>query len=477
MTAACSSGSGSGPGAGSSSTTSPVPVAAARFEPAACPADVSDVAAVRCGHLVVPERRDRRTSGVVRLFVTILPSRGPAREPVLVLQGGPGVTPDLATFVDHPLRDGHEVVILDQRGTGRSRPTLACPELSRANYETLGADADAPRTRARIVTAARACHDRLRNAGIDLAAYNTAENANDVADLRRALRIESWDLVGNSYGSRLAFTVVRDHPEGVRALGISGAYPPDKNTFDDIGDATADAFDALFASRAGLKAKFVELLGRLERSPVRVTASLADGSPLDVLFDGENLVTFIREGLYQSELIPLLPVIIERLWRGEGFDAVAAIVAEEAPAEIDAANFSFGLFYSVQCQEDFASRDPETERAALGRYPSLGIVTSFGYPHAEICEIWDLAPQPSSIRRPVESDVPVAMFTGALDPATPPEWTRSAAANLAHGYHFILPGYGHDTTALPCPRAARNAFFADPTRSPDTSCLHAPPTE
>lgn len=474
--AACSSGSSrpSGP-----SPSSQPRQFAPRFVAIACPGEVATVTGIRCGQLVVPEQRRESNARVIRLFVTRLPSRtrGTSLSPVLVLQGGPGDTPDLASFVDHPLRDGHEVVILDQRGTGRSEPSLACPELARATYDSLGEDPDRASTSAGIVRAARACHDRLVEQGIDLAAYNTAENAHDVADLRRALGIEQWNLAGNSYGSRLALTVLRDHPEGVRAVALSGAYPPDQNTFTDIGDATADAFDRMFAAHGpALRATFVSLVRRLERSPVRATATTAAGRKLTILFDGDNLITLVRQAFYSTNTIASLPVLIDGLAGGDGFDAVAQIVAQQAPGEVDADQVSMGMFYSVECQEDFPRLDLRVARASATRYPSLAAVTPLGFPYRQICAIWDVGSQPDSTRRPVESDVPVAMFTGALDPATPPAWARAAATHLTRAYVFVLDGYGHDTTALACPRAARNAFFANPQRSPDMPCLHVVPT-
>jgi pimeloyl-ACP methyl ester carboxylesterase len=448
------------------------------FVAAACPHEISEVTGARCGRLIVPERRSDPAGRSVRLFVTRLPSRtkGAPLAPVLVLQGGPGDTPDLASFVDHPLRDGHEVVILDQRGTGRSQPSLACPEISAATYASLGVDFDQPSTSTAIVSAARACHDRLSRRGIDLAAYNTAENAADVADLRVALHIREWNLAGNSYGSRLALTVLRDHPQGIRALGLSGAYPPDTNTFTEIGDSTADALDRFFATRApALRAPFVALVRRLEQSPVRATATTASGRKLTMLFDGDNLMTLVRQALYSTNTIALLPALIDQLARGTSFQAVAQIVAQQAPGLVDPDRVSSGMFYSVQCQEDWPRFDVRAARAAAARYPSLAAVTPIAFPYKRICAAWDVGEQPDSIRRPVESDVPVVMFTGAMDPATPPAWARAAATHLSHAYVFVLDGYGHDATALACPRAARNAFFANPQVSPDVPCLHVPP--
>jgi pimeloyl-ACP methyl ester carboxylesterase len=456
-------------------TTSSRSPSTPEFVAAACPASVAAVPGIRCGRLIVPERRSKRTPRRVQLFVTRLPSRiQPAAEPVVVLQGGPGDTPDLASFVDHRLRDGHEVIILDQRGTGRSLPSLACPELSNESIAQLGKDPRAKASSVAFVNAARACRIRLVKAKVDLGAYNTRENAADVADLRRALHIAEWDLVGNSYGSRLALTVLRDHPQGVRALGLNGVYPPNENSLTDIARTTANAFDVLFAPHPGLREKFVALVRRLERQPVQATATL-NGAPLPILFDGDNVVTMVRAALYQTSLIPLLPVLIEQLAAGQGFAAVAQLVADEAPRTLGAANVSFGAYYSTECQEVIPRVDRAALRRATRRYPSLDAVTPLVLPYEEICKVWGVKEAPAATRAPVRSSVPVLMFTGQLDPITPPFWLARATRTLSHGYAFVLPGYGHDATTRSCPREVRNQFFADPNRRPDDPCLQQPP--
>ena len=61
-------------------------------------------------------------------------------------------------------------------------------------------------------TRPRACHDRLESQGVDLSAYNSAEIAADVEDLRLALGVERWNLYGWSYGTRIALTFPRTEP-------------------------------------------------------------------------------------------------------------------------------------------------------------------------------------------------------------------------------------------------------------------------
>jgi pimeloyl-ACP methyl ester carboxylesterase len=472
----CSSENDGARAGASPTTTTTAAVPAPTFASTACPAELPPAPAATCGFLTVAENRVHPTGRTIELFVTRLASRTSpvAAGPVLVLLGGPGDTPGLAGYVDNRLRDGRDVYILDQRGTGRSRPALTCPEISREDYRALGEDPDDPATIAARVDAARRCHDRLVARHVDLAAYNTAENATDVADLRRALHIRTWDLYGHSYGSRLALTVLRDHPEGIRAVMLTGTYPPNENRMTDLARTGADSLDKLLARTPGLKATFVALVERLERHPVRETATTADGRQVPILFDGDNLVSLLYQGLYETQLLPALPPLIEQLAQGKSFDVVAQLVGERAPALLDPENESLGMHYSVICQEDVATMDVEALRRDTRRYPSLDSVTVLHDGTREICKRWEVGRQPARAFAPVHSDVPVLMLTGELDPATSPAYVARAVRSLDHAYGFVLPGFGHYMNPYECPRIVRNSFFDHPDRRPTDACLAHP---
>ena len=118
------------------------------------------VVEVTCGVLTVEEdRRADANARALQIFVAILRARddSPGR-PIIYLAGGPGdsATADIAWWLDSSLRDRHDVILVDQRGTGHSRPSLNCPEFEES--------ADAARL--------SRCRDRLLAAGINLSAYN-----------------------------------------------------------------------------------------------------------------------------------------------------------------------------------------------------------------------------------------------------------------------------------------------------------------
>jgi pimeloyl-ACP methyl ester carboxylesterase len=209
-------------------TAAPVQRAEPRFESSACPAGVPTDPVITCGYLTVPEDRAKPKGRTIRLFVTKLASLSPtpAPDPVLLLTGGPGDTPDLEDNLGNPVRETRDLYVLDQRGGGRSEPSLACPEVNSADVTAFGLGSNDASVEGLYVDAARACRKRLTSQGIRPSAYNTAANAADVADLRTALGIKDWNLAGGSYGTRLALVVLRDHPTGVRSVALGGVYPP-----------------------------------------------------------------------------------------------------------------------------------------------------------------------------------------------------------------------------------------------------------
>jgi pimeloyl-ACP methyl ester carboxylesterase len=74
--------------------------------------------------------------------------------------------------------------------------------------------------------AIRACRDRLTTAGIDLAAYNSAESAADLEALRRALGYRQWNLFALSADGVLGLTYMRLFPGGIRSAVVDSGQSP-----------------------------------------------------------------------------------------------------------------------------------------------------------------------------------------------------------------------------------------------------------
>ena len=214
--------------AGSASAAEPERAANPQFLAGPCPQKPQPVPALanaRCGVLIVPENRSAGTERRIRLPVAILPATGadPLPDPVVYMEGGPGgaALPTAQLLLDMGLDRRREVIIMGQRGTLYAEPALLCPEIDDFNTgPRIGMGYDDPKTGEALAEAAGKCYRRLAGQGIDLGGFNTTENAADFADLRRALGIERWNVYGVSYGTDLALTYMRDHPEGIRSVTL-----------------------------------------------------------------------------------------------------------------------------------------------------------------------------------------------------------------------------------------------------------------
>ncbi len=283
------------------------------FEAADCPFSLpADETDVECGYLIVPENRSLPDSPTIELAVAIIYSPNPSPEPIIYLEGGPGGSALSAvdSWLTSILRENHDLILLDQRGTGYSSPTLDCPEINE-DYESEDA-------------ATEACRDRLLADGVDLTAYNSAENAADVNDLRLALGYEQVILYGISYGTRLALTVMRDFPEGLHSVVIDGVYPPNVNSREtevlDGYRALTVLFDTCAADAdcgsafPNLEDDFYATIEDLNANPTVVTDP-ESGEEFDLT--GDDLLSAVTQALYDSTLIPALPAALDAAAQGD----------------------------------------------------------------------------------------------------------------------------------------------------------------
>src|SRR5258708_28813619 len=129
--------------ASTTSTATPSPKAtSAHFEKGTCQfslhAGFADGQNVLCGFLVVPQDRNDPHSATIRLAVATFPTHSatPAPDPIVFLQGGPGgrAIQDFAPLVTSHQLDlasqfrNHDVISINQPGTGYSNPSLQGPE-------------------------------------------------------------------------------------------------------------------------------------------------------------------------------------------------------------------------------------------------------------------------------------------------------------------------------------------------------------
>lgn len=142
------------------------------------------------------------------------PGDGDDRDALLFLQGGPGGEsprptglPSPSGWLDRALQD-YRVILLDQRGTGRSTPIPAMADMSaqeQADY---------------------------------LALFRADAIVEDCEVLRTQLGIQQWSLLGQSFGGFCTLRYLSVHPDAIREAMFTGGVPPIAVPVDEIYAAT-----------------------------------------------------------------------------------------------------------------------------------------------------------------------------------------------------------------------------------------------
>jgi len=480
-----------------------------RFENADCPFTKPQSISVSCGYLVVPEVRPGLDTGgpaqtpsstaaaaaanqkTIRLAVAIFKSTAsnPPADPIVYLEGGPGSSP-LESYADNvdqyfgPFLAQRDLILVDQRGTGYSTPALNCPQFTQAEIDALPLNQTAAQSDAAANAAFQACHDQLVKDGDNLAAYNSAESAADFADLRQALGYKEWNLYGISYGTRLALTIERDHPEGLRSAVIDSVLPPNVDLIDTQPDNTARALNQLFdacaadstcnAAYPNLKTVFYDTATKLDAKPVTATITLPDvgisglaGRRMNELINGDGFISSIWQAMYVTSYLSDLPQVIYDASQGN----VAPISQIDSVFLTSEKDMSWGMYASVQCYEETPFASEPKLAADIQAHPELGGSQGSAQGPFDMCKDWNLPSAPALEDQPVKSSVPTLVLSNQFDPVTPPAWGQLAASTLSQGTFVLIPAAGHGSSLTEmCPRRLALSFFTDPSTPPDSSC-------
>ncbi|MFE9560590.1 alpha/beta hydrolase [Streptomyces sp. NPDC006487] len=465
----------------------PGPVAP-RFVPGACPEPpepVEALSAAKCGYLEVPENRSDPGSRTIKLAVARISagSPKPGADPVVFMAGGPGADTfdDIPFLVDSGLNKDRELIVMAQRGNLYDQPNLACPEVDRFNERAVGLGYDAPQAEQIMLKAVTDCRARIVADGVDLSAYNSTENAADFADLRGALDIPRWNVYGYSYGSNLALTYLRLHPEGIRAVAIDSVAPSQFVTLPWTWGSTAEGIHNIFeacAAQPACKDRYPDLPGmlteqvrKLEAHPLTLNVMPKDGGKtVRTVLDGGALLNLIVAFTPRPKD---MPAALEELSKG---NPERFAQARAAGSVQKAGDFAHGLTNSIACSE-WAPGHTESDVLKAGQktYPGWPDTVlaqppqlPFQYP---VCGIWNVPDRASVQRVSTVSSVPALVVSGTFDVKTGASWAKGVADNLSRSTAIQVPGIGHWVVPQsPCAQSVLASFFANPT-APETSCV------
>ena len=442
----------------------------------------------------VPKDRSNVDRGTYQLAAAVLisPNPRPAAEPLVYLAGGPGenaLTTLQFAFEDlfEPFLADRDVVIFDQRGAGFSEPDTACVEMRELAVDLLDEQLSIDETGALGVAAANACYDRLVAAGVEFDTLSTAESAQDVNAIMRSMSYESWNLLGISYGTRLAQTVMRDRPESVRAVILDSVVPIEDDLIAQTPGSFGRALEALFdgcAASATCVADFPELEAKLlaavdslndNPQPGTVANQLTLDS-YDSIASGLDLGEQVFLSLYSAQMIPMLPEMIALAERGQ----VDLVNLARGVALTNVGFLSEGMQLAIQCQEEvgFTSESAMAE-AAEPHSTVLSLLEGnapIGTEVLAICEHWGLGGADNIENEAVHSDIPTLVLAGEYDPVTPPSGGQQVAERLSNGTFLVARSSGHAALGSSgCAKESALAFLRAPEAPVDLSCASDDP--
>ncbi len=393
------------------------------FVEKACPADIASVGA-RCGSVRVPEDRAAPQGRAIDLNLIVLAATpGEPLPPIFDIDGGPGLpatkNAQFYSAMAPDYRRGRDIILIDQRGTGRSNG-LHCAELAApamAQRGMLPADAVG---RCRRDLASRA----------DLRHYGTDDAVADLDAVRGALGYEQIDIVALSYGTTVALRYMARFPQRVRAAVLMGVAPPTAMPPQHHATAGRRALDILFgdcAADARCRVAFPAPRRDLQRAVERLSND-PSALPRDVFLER------LRSLMYSPTGARRLPWIVSRAAAGDFQPFLTATTGRSASLIAD------GMFLSVTCSEGLALMPFERASAAAR-------ATLFGdyrlRRQRAACENWPKGKVASDFLSPARSSTPVLMISGYLDPVTPPDWAEALRPGLPNSRHLVLRHSGH----------------------------------
>ena len=427
--------------------TTPVAVRSLALKDCALPTNYDVQIDARCGTLNVPEDRAHPTGRQIALNIALIPAikHKPAPDPLFLLAGGPGQSavetfPAIVLALQN-IHESRDIVLVDQRGTGKSNP-LQC----------IDSEKDENLTDEQTTERLQACPSQLKEKA-DLRFYTTEIAMQDLDAVRAALGYETINLYGASYGTRAELTYLRMFPDRVRTITLDAVVDPGFIMLMDAASDGQKSLDFFFARCAAdvackttfpnLKTEFDALLKRLDTKPVEITIPHPrTNQPLTLTVTRSMLTSMVFNTLYSPDLVATLPLNIHLAFADSNY---LPLISQ---AYLLDAGLADGMFYAVTCTEDA----PLITTADAEKRSQGSVFGNRTLDFVKVCAQWPRGSVSAAFRDPVKSNAPVLIFSGEADPITPPWHAEKVAASLSNRdhLHLIFKGMGHSNLSSRC---------------------------
>lgn len=402
---------------------------------------------LRCGYVTVAEDPKKPNGRTINIHYVIVPAVKPLypSEALLAIAGGPGQSAiDNAALFDQTfskVRETRDILLIDQRGTGRSN-LLSCPEDKSLSPFSIDE---------RLFDNLAETKKCLTTFDTDVAMYNSSFAIHDFEAVRNHVGYTKLHLYGISYGSRMAQLYMRHYPESLATVTLDGVVPMQQSVLAvglSVDRALNGVFDQCESNKdcneqfPNLRLTLNQLSDRLENKAIETTVfHPATGVPTTFLLTRDKLLGILRLSMYSYSTRSLVPLTIDRTAAGN-YQSLLGLYS----LTMDGLDMAIGMHNSVVCAEDIHRIDSDLSADIKQSYTANTMYQAL----LESCLIWPTEKVNDSFFAAIESDIPTLLLSGKLDPATPPDWGTLAMEKMTNAKHFVAPYATHGVAAQSC---------------------------
>lgn len=454
-----------------------VPAGAQSLDPCDFIRGLDNKGRINCSRIKVPEDHSKPDGRKIKIaYAVVSAKKGRAKEAVIYFSGGPGGGSLGAGFINFlgnsPLAETRDIIIFDQRGIQHSS---ALPDIGKGVYGAMAADTDMEGERKMIAEVLADFRKNADKKGIDLGAYNSFQNARDVAELMKKLKYDKYNLYGVSYGTRLARIIQDLYPEMLNTVILdSPNLMTDDFLIDRMKSYSAAAEKTFRACERNAKCRtahpdlekeYISVIEKLKSEPVAVKY---DGGTF--VINSQDAVYFLRRQLYRTDALERFPALLHAFVDNDR--KILRAVVEAELADVEDGSFNTSMFLAVSAYE---SMDRANTPEAIGRMYSelphfpdqLAFFTNLYIEGMD----WHGKSVSAAERVFKMSSVPTIIFVNQYDPVTPPENGRFFQQKLERSHLFVIDEGGHGGGNFACKMGMMNAFMDNASKKPDASCM------
>ena len=402
---------------------------------------------LRCGYIIVNENPNEPNGQKINIHYAVIPAVKNIypNQAFLAIAGGPGQSAiDNAPLFNNTfarIRETRDILLIDQRGTGRSN-ILKCPEdksvspllMNEGNFDT--------------IAETNKCLAAIDG---DVTQYTSTAALKDFEAVRISLGYDKLHIYGISYGTRMAQLYMREYAEAIATVTLDGVVPMQQSVLA-IGLAIDRAVDLLISECENLsrcQQQFPSLRKALATIEVELMLSPVKaqifhpmtGQPTEFLLTHDKFLSVIRLALYSPTTRVLLPYAIHQAGE-KNYQAVLGLYS----LTMEGIDIAMGMHASVVCSEDIHRLSTDLSTELETSYMGRTMFTEL----SKVCSVWPSTKVDETFSAPISNNIPTLLLSGELDPATPPDWAILAMADMKNATHLVAPHAAHGVAMQSC---------------------------